>query len=37
MVEGSGTAATLNAGTGLCRCADIDTILPEVTVVEVKQ
>jgi len=33
----TGTAATLNAGTGLCRCADIDTILPEVTVVEVKQ
>jgi 6-phosphofructokinase 2 len=33
----TGTAATLNAGTGLCRCADIDTILPEVAVVELKQ
>jgi 6-phosphofructokinase 2 len=28
----AGTAATLNAGTGLCRCADIDVILPQVTV-----
>ncbi len=33
----AGSAATLNPGTGLCRCADIDTILPEVTIVEVKQ
>jgi fructose-1-phosphate kinase PfkB-like protein len=32
----TGTAATLNAGTGLCRCADIDTILPQVTVEEVQ-
>lgn len=33
----AGSAATLNPGTGLCRCADIDTILSEVTVAEVKQ
>ena len=33
----SGSAATLNAGTGLCRCADIDEILPQVTIMEVKQ
>jgi len=33
----TGTAATLNAGTGLCRCADVDVILPQVTVEEVKQ
>lgn len=33
----TGTAATLNAGTGLCRCADIDMILPQVTVEEVKR
>jgi len=33
----AGTAATLNEGTGLCRCADIDTILPQVTVEEVKR
>jgi 6-phosphofructokinase 2 len=32
----SGTAATLNAGTGLCRCADIDAILPQVAVEETK-
>ncbi|MBN2465290.1 1-phosphofructokinase [candidate division WOR-3 bacterium] len=32
----AGTAATLNAGTGLCRCADIDELLPQVTVEEVK-
>jgi 6-phosphofructokinase 2 len=32
----TGTAATLNPGTGLCRCADIDTILPQVTVEEVR-
>jgi 6-phosphofructokinase 2 len=32
----TGTAATLNAGTGLCRCQDIDAILPQVTVEEVK-
>ena len=33
----TGTAATLNAGTGLCRCADVDAILPQVTIVEVRQ
>ena len=33
----TGSAATLNAGTGLCRCADIDAILPQVTIVEVKR
>ena len=32
----TGTAATLNPGTGLCRCTDIDTILPQVTVEEVR-
>lgn len=32
----AGTAATLNAGTGLCRCADIDDLLPQVTVEEVE-
>ena len=32
----AGTAATLNAGTGLCRCTDIDAILPQVTVEEIK-
>jgi 6-phosphofructokinase 2 len=32
----AGTAATLNAGTGLCRCADIDDLLPQVTNEEVK-
>jgi 6-phosphofructokinase 2 len=32
----AGTAATLNAGTGLCRCADVDAILPQVTVVEME-
>ncbi len=26
----SGTAATLNPGTGLCRCQDIDQLLPQV-------
>lgn len=31
----AGTAATLNAGTGLCRCADIDELLPQVTFEEV--
>ena len=31
----SGSAATLNAGTGLCRCADIDVLLAQVTVEEV--
>jgi len=31
----SGTAATLNEGTGLCRCEDIDRLLPEVEVKEV--
>ncbi len=31
----AGTAATLNEGTGLCRCADIDDILPQVTLEEV--
>lgn len=30
----TGTAATLNAGTGLCRCSDIDVILPQVTIEE---
>jgi 1-phosphofructokinase family hexose kinase len=33
----TGTAATLNAGTGLCRCADVDAILPQVTVEEVRR
>ncbi len=32
----AGTAATLNPGTGLCRCADIDTILSQIEVNEVK-
>jgi len=32
----AGTATTLNAGTGLCRCADIDALLPQVTVEEVR-
>jgi 6-phosphofructokinase 2 len=32
----TGTAATLNAGTGLCRCADIETILPRVVVEELR-
>lgn len=32
----AGTAATLNPGTGLCRCSDIDTIMPQVVVEEVK-
>jgi 6-phosphofructokinase 2 len=31
----AGTAATLNPGTGLCRCADIEAILPQVQVEEV--
>jgi 6-phosphofructokinase 2 len=33
----TGTAATLNPGTGLCRCADVDAILPQVTVEEVRR
>jgi 6-phosphofructokinase 2 len=33
----AGTAATLNAGTGLCRCVDIDDLLPQVAVEEVKR
>jgi 6-phosphofructokinase 2 len=33
----TGTAATLNAGTGLCRCADIDAILFQVAIVEVNR
>jgi 6-phosphofructokinase 2 len=33
----TGTAATLNPGTGLCRCADIDSIMPQVTIEEVKR
>jgi 6-phosphofructokinase 2 len=33
----TGTAAALNAGTGLCRCADIDVILPQVTIEEVER
>jgi len=33
----TGTAATLNAGTGLCRCADVEAILPQVTVEEVRR
>jgi 6-phosphofructokinase 2 len=33
----AGTAATLNEGTGLCQCADIDDILPRVAVEEVKR
>ena len=32
----TGTAATLNAGTGLCRCSDIDVILSQVTMDEVR-
>jgi len=32
----AGSAATLNPGTGLCRCADIDAILPQVTMEEIK-
>lgn len=32
----SGTAATLNPGTGLCRCADIDALLPQVAIEEVR-
>jgi 6-phosphofructokinase 2 len=32
----AGSAATLNAGTGLCRRADIEAILPQVTVEEIK-
>jgi 6-phosphofructokinase 2 len=32
----TGTAATLNAGTGLCRCADIEAILTQVMVEEVR-
>lgn len=32
----AGTAATLNAGTGLCRRADIEALLPQVTVEEIK-
>ncbi len=32
----AGSAATLNAGTGLCRRADIDVILPQVAVEEIK-
>ena len=31
----AGTAATLTPGTGLCRCSDIDTIMPRVTVEEI--
>jgi 6-phosphofructokinase 2 len=30
----AGTAATLNPGTGLCRCSDIDALLPRVAVEE---
>jgi 6-phosphofructokinase 2 len=32
----AGTAATLNAGTGLCRRADVEALLPQVTVEEIK-
>jgi len=32
----AGTAATLNPGTGLCRCSDIDAIMPQVTIEEIK-
>ncbi len=32
----TGTAATLNAGTGLCRCADVEAILPQVTIEELR-
>jgi 6-phosphofructokinase 2 len=32
----TGTAATLNAGTGLCRCADIDVMMKQITLEEVK-
>ncbi|HTW90468.1 MAG TPA: 1-phosphofructokinase [bacterium] len=32
----AGSAATLNAGTGLCRCADVDALLPQVAVEEVR-
>ncbi len=32
----AGSAATLNAGTGLCRRADIEAILPQVTMEEIK-
>ena len=32
----TGTAATLNPGTGLCRCTDIDALLPQVAVEEIK-
>lgn len=31
----TGTAAALNAGTGLCRRADVDVILPQVSIEEV--
>jgi 6-phosphofructokinase 2 len=33
----AGTAATLNEGTGLCRCTDIDAILPQVALEEVRR
>jgi len=32
----AGTAATLNAGTGLCRCADIDVMMKQITLEEVR-
>jgi fructose-1-phosphate kinase PfkB-like protein len=32
----TGTAATLNAGTGLCSCADVEAILPQVTIEELR-
>jgi 6-phosphofructokinase 2 len=32
----TGTAATLNAGTGLCRCADIDVMMKQITLEDVK-
>lgn len=32
----AGTAATLNAGTGLCRCTDIDVMMKQITLEEVK-
>jgi 6-phosphofructokinase 2 len=32
----AGSAATLNAGTGLCRCADVDAILAQVTTEEIR-
>jgi 6-phosphofructokinase 2 len=33
----TGTAATLNAGTGLCRCSDVDALLPQITVAQISR